>query len=123
MTTTKADQVVDKAADRLQEFANRAASEGGFAAKIAPELAEDAAFLRKLKPSLIAARAKGEAPMNQPPAQGTVAPSGPQLGRRPKSPSKKSGGPSPFLIVGAAFAAGIVLAKIIDWRGHAHPRD
>jgi hypothetical protein len=29
-------------------------------------------------------------------------------------------GPSPFLVVGAAVAAGIVLAKWIDWRGHAH---
>ena len=121
--TTKADQVVDKAADRLQEIANRAASEGGFAAKIAPDLADDAAFLRKLKPSLIAARAKGEAPMNQKPTEGTVAPSGPQLGRRPRPRGKNGGGPSPFLIVGVAFAAGIVLAKIIDWRGHAHPRD
>lgn len=118
----KADHVVDKAADRLQEFANRAAAEGGLAAKLAPELAEDAAFLRKLKPSLIAARAKGEAPKNQKPTEGTVAPSGPQPGRRPKPRGKKSG-PSPFLIVGAAFAAGILVAKIIDWRGHAHPRD
>lgn len=98
-----------------------AAGEGGLAAKIAPELAEDAAFLRKLKPSLIAARAKGNAPMNQKPTEGTIAPTGPQLGRRRKPPGK--GGPSPFLIVGVAFAAGIVLAKIIDWRGHAHPRD
>ncbi len=117
----KADHAVDKAADRIQEFANRAAAEGGLAAKLAPELADDAAFLRKLKPSLIAARAKGEAPTNQKPTEGTVAPSGPQLGR-PKPRGKKSG-PSPFLIVGAAFAAGIVIAKIIDWRGHAHPRD
>jgi hypothetical protein len=120
--TTKADQVVDKAADRLQEFANKAAAEGGLAGKLAPELADDAAFLRKLKPSLIAARAKGKAPTNQKPTEGTLAPSGPQLGRRPKARGKK-GGPSPFLIVGVAFAAGIVLAKIIDWRGHAHPRD
>jgi len=119
---TKVDHVVDRVADRLQELANRAAGEGGLAAKIAPELAEDAAFLRKLKPSLIAARAKGKAPTNQKPSEGTVAPSGPQLGRRPKARGKK-GGPSPFLIVGVAFAAGIVLAKMIDWRGHAHPRD
>jgi len=118
----KADHVVDKAADRLQEFANRAAAEGGLAAKLAPELAEDAAFLRKLKPSLIAARAKGEAPTNQKPTEGTVVPSGPQLARGPKPRGKKSG-PNPFLIVGAAFAAGILIAKIIDWRGHAHPRD
>ena len=60
--------------------------------------------------------------MNQKPTEGTVAPSGPQLGRRPKPRGKKAA-PSPFLIVGVAFAAGIVLAKIIDWRGHAHPRD
>ena len=119
--TTKADHAVDRAADRLQEIADKAAAEGGVAAKLAQPLADDAAFLRKLKPSLIAARAKGEAPMNQKPTEGTVAPSGPQLGRRPKPRGK--GGPSPFLIVGAAFAAGILLAKIIDWRGHAHPRD
>jgi len=118
---TKADIAVDKAADRLQEMANKAAAEGGVAAKLAQPLADDAAFLRKLKPSLIAARAKGDAPMNQKPAEGTVAPSGPQLGRRPKP--RRKGGPSPFLIVGVAFAAGIVLAKIVDWRGHAHPRD
>jgi hypothetical protein len=118
---TKADQVVDKAADRLQEMANKAAAEGGVTSKFAQELADDAAFLRKLKPSLIAARVKGKAPKNHKPAEGAVAPSGPQLGRRPKPRGK--GGPSPFLIVGAAFAAGILLAKIIDWRGHAHPHD
>jgi hypothetical protein len=26
-------------------------------------------------------------------------------------------------VVGAALAAGILAAKWIDWRGHAHPRD
>ena len=118
---TKADQMVDRAAARLQEIADKAAAEGGVAAKLAQPLADDAAFLRKLKPSLIVARAKGEAPTNQKPAEGTVAPSGPQLGKRPKRPSK--GGPSPFLVLGVAFAAGILLAKVIDWRGHAHPRD
>ena len=117
---TKADQIVDRAAARLQEIADKAAAEGGIAAKLAQPLADDAAFLRKLKPSLIVARAKGEAPTNQKPAQGAVAPSGPQLGKRPK---RGGGGPSPFLVVGIAFAAGIVLAKIIDWRGHAHFRD
>ena len=34
----------------------------------------------------------------------------------------KGGGPSPAVIVVAAFAAGFLLAKVIDWRGHAHPR-
>ena len=116
---TKADQLVDKAAARLQEMADKAAAEGGVKAKLAQPLADDAAFLRKLKPSLIVARAKGEAPTDQKPGEGTVAPSGPQLGKRPK---RGGGGPSPLLIVGLAFAAGIVIAKVLDWRGHAHPR-
>ena len=121
MTTARADQIVDNAASRLQQLADRAAAEGGLKAKLASELADDAAFLRKLKPSLIVKRAKGEAPTNQKPAQGTVAPSSPQLGVR-KPPKKGSGGPSPWLVLGAALVAGIVLAKVVDWRGHAHPR-
>jgi hypothetical protein len=121
--TTKADQVVDRAADELRKLADRAAAEGGVAAKLAEPLAEDAAFLRKLKPSLIIARAKGEAPTNQPAGSGTPsAPSARQLGARPKPP-KNGRRPSPFLIVGAALVAGIVVAKVIDWRSHAHPRD
>ena len=115
---TKADQLVDHAADRLQKFANEAATEGGLMAKLAEPLADDAAFIRQLKPSLIKARIKGEAPTGLPPRHGTVAPSGPQLGRRPQG-----GGPNPFLVIGVALVAGIVLAKVIDWRGHAHPRD
>lgn len=117
---TKADLLVDKAANRLQELADRAAAEGGIAAKLAPELADDAAFLRKLKPSLIRARLQGRAPTNEKPRHGTVSPSAAQLGKRPK---RKGGGPSPFLVVGAALAAGILLAKVIDWRGHARTRD
>jgi hypothetical protein len=118
------DALVDRAANGLQKLANQAAASGnGMKAKFAEELADDAAFLRKLKPSLMVARAKGQAPTNQKPGQGTVAPSGPQLGSRPKSPKTRGGGPSPLVIVGAAFVAGIVIAKVIDWRGHAHPRD
>jgi hypothetical protein len=121
--TTKVDHALDRAADRLRGIADRAAAEGGVAGKLAEPLAEDAAFLRKLKPSLIAARARGEAPTDQPSGSGTpAAPTAPQLGARPK-PKKKRGGPNPFLIVGAALITGIVIAKVIDWRGHAHPRD
>jgi hypothetical protein len=29
---------------------------------------------------------------------------------------------SPFAVVALALAAGVALAKWIDWRGHAHPR-
>jgi hypothetical protein len=117
----KGDQLIDRAANRLREVADRAAAEGGLTSKLAEPLAEDAAFLRKLKPSLIVARAKGEAPTNQPAGSGApVAPTKPQLGPRPK---KRGGGPNPFLVIGIALATGIVLAKLIDWRGHAHPRD
>jgi hypothetical protein len=115
------DQLVDRAADRLQELANETAGQNGFKAKLAHELADDAAFLRRLKPSLIAKRARGEAPTGLQPGQGVVAPSAPQLGPRPKK-TRGPGGPNPFLVAGIAFAAGIVLAKIVDWRGHAHPR-
>ena len=116
---TKADQLVDRAATRLREIADKAAREGGVAAKLAQPLADDAAFLRKLKPSLILARAKGEAPTDGKPAQGAVAPSGPQLRKRRKA----KGGPNPFLVVGISLAAGIVLAKIVDWRGRGDARD
>jgi hypothetical protein len=119
--TAKADQIIDRAASRLQQIANRAAAEGGVKAKLAQPLADDAAFLRKLKPSLIVKRVKGEAPTNQKPAEGSVAPPGPQLGKRPKPTGQ--GGPNPWIVIGAALAAGILLAKVIDWRGHAHPRD
>lgn len=114
------DQLIEKGAARLQELANKAAADGGLKGKLAGELADDAAFLRKLKPSLIAARARGQAPTDQKPGAGIVAPSGPQL---EKQRERGGGGPNPFLVLGVAFAAGILLAKIVDWRGHAHPRD
>jgi hypothetical protein len=117
---SRADELVDEAADRLQRFANEAAAEGGFKAKLAEPLADDAAFVRQLKPSLIKARFKGEAPIGLSPRHGAVAPSGPQPDKRP---SGGAGGPNPFVVIGVAFVAGIVLAKVIDWRGHAHPRD
>ena len=118
------DQKVDQWADALQRRADKAAANGGSTEKLAQMLADDAAFLRKLKPSLIRARAKGQLPTNQKPAGGTVAPSGPQLGDRPEPVSMKhdKSGPNPYLVVGAAFVVGVFVAKWIDWRGHAHPR-
>jgi hypothetical protein len=113
------DRLVDRAANRLQKLADEAGTQNGLKAKLAQELADDADFLRKLKPSLIVARAKGQAPTDQKPGHGVVAPSGPQLGGRKKPPR----GPNPFLVMGAAFVAGVFIAKMIDWRGHAHPRD
>ena len=118
---TTADQKIERAANKLQQLANQMAGEGGVKARLADPLAEDADFIRKLKPSLIKARAKGEAPTNQKPGKAPLSPTSPQLGNRPTV--KKTGGPNPFLVVGAAIVVGVVLAKWIDWRGHAHPRD
>ena len=117
MTATKGDHAVETAADKLEAFVRDARASGGVKAKVGDALAEDPAFLRKLKPSIVTARKKGEAP--PPPA-----PSGPQLDRPAprEKPKRKDGGPSPFLVLGAAFALGSVLAKVVDWRGHAHPR-
>jgi hypothetical protein len=127
---SKADLLVERGADRLEDLSRKAAAKGGFAAKLADELAEDAVFLRKLKPSLIKARAKGRAPIARATERETPAPSAPQMTPppkpKPKSKPKKrrpKRGPNPFLVAGVALAAGIVLAKVIDWRGHAHPRD
>ena len=116
----RGDAAVERAADKLRALAERAAADGGLKAKLAEPLAEDAEFLRKLKPSLIVARARGEAPTDQEPGAVTLAPGAPQLGRRPKPPDANA--PNPWMIVGIAFAAGVVLAKAIDWRSHAHPR-
>jgi hypothetical protein len=116
----RGDQLVDRGAAKLRELAQQMAARGGPAAQLADELAADAEFLRKLKPSLIVARARGEAPTDQKPgAPEPLAPAGPQIGSRPKPPGE---GPNPFVVVGAALAIGIVLAKVIDWRGHAHPK-
>jgi hypothetical protein len=116
----KGDELIEKGAARLDSLSQDLASRGGVYERLAQELVEDAAFLRRLKPSLIAARARGEAPTNQKPGTPVVAPSGPQVGKRPKPPGE---GPNPFVVVGVAVALGIALAKLIDWRGHAHPRD
>ncbi len=118
---SKADLAVEKGAKRLQQLADRAASRGdGVGEWLAEELASDAAFLRKLKPSLIAARVRGQAPANQ---EQPSAPSSPQLGLRPKKRKRGGKAPTRLLIVGAALVAGVLAAKVIDWRGHAHPRD
>jgi hypothetical protein len=115
----KGDRAVEAGADKLEDLSGKAAAEGGLRSKLADELADDAAFLRKLKPSLIVRRAKGELPKDAEPSsrRAPSAPSGPQLPRQ-----KRRGGPNPFLVAGAAFAVGALLAKAIDWRSHAHPR-
>ena len=62
------------------------------------------------EPSTIVAPAENEAPRPR-------APSGPQL-ERPREPRL----PNPWIVIAAALATGYLLAKTLDWRGHAHPR-
>jgi hypothetical protein len=116
MTTnpTKSDAVVERGAERLRELSEAAARRGGVAGKLAQPLAEDAVFLRKLKPTLIKARIKGDAPTDEQPQ--------PVAGPVPNREAKTQGGPNPFAVIGGAAGAGLALAKLIDWRGHAHPR-
>lgn len=118
---TKGDAAVENAADKLDTFVKNSRTSGGVKAKVGEALADDVEFLRKLKPSLIKERAKGNLPTDEPAGSPRTAPSGPQLSR-PKPPkAKRSGGPSPWLVIGAALAGGYMLAMVIDWRGHAHP--
>lgn len=117
----KGDRAVESGAEKLEDLSQKAAAKGGVAGKVADELADDAAFLRKLKPSLIVKRARGELPRDQEPGTPSasppqpVGPTGPQHGRKRR-------GPNPFVVAAVAFGVGTVLAKMIDWRSHAHPR-
>ena len=147
---SKGDLLVERGATKLQQLARKAAGRGdGVGEWLSEELRADAEFLRKLKPSLIAARARGENPPEparahcrrtqcRRPCRWTARLCGPTAtafatgtasasqgeGEEEEDKRKtKSGGPSPILVVGAALVAGIVAAKVIDWRGHAHPRD
>ena len=36
-------------------------------------------------------------------------------------PARRSG-PDPLVVAAAAAVVGVLLAKVIDWRAHAHPR-
>ena len=122
-TVSKGDRAVETAADKLETFVRDAQRSGGMKAKLGSAFADDPEFLRKLKPSLIKARAKGNAPTDEPAGTPPRAPSGPQVARAARNASKRSGGISPWAVVGIALVAGYALAKTIDWRGHAHPRD
>jgi hypothetical protein len=123
----KGDQAVETAAEKLERFVRRAQSHGGAQAKVGDAFVDDPDFLRKLKPSLIAARARGKAATGEELTAGRPdspprAPSGPQV-PRPRRPDARSGVVSPWVVIGVALVAGYALAKVVDWRAHAHPRD
>jgi hypothetical protein len=42
-------------------------------------------------------------------------------GRRGSGRAATGRNPVPLIV--AALGAGVVLARLLDWRGHAHPRD
>jgi hypothetical protein len=118
------DEKVDRGADRLQQLVVAGTRAGGAKAKVAQLFADDPEFLRKLKPSLIAARARGNAPTDGRPTEASA----PAAPRRPRAqPAKRpkggGGGPSPFVVLGAALAVGMILAHVVDWLGHRYPRD
>ena len=118
---TRGDRAVEGAADKLQGLANDFATQGGVKAKLAEELAEDAAFVRKLKPSLMARAVEGRRAEERAAGRRRGRPVRARSSARgPKRPGR--GGPNPFLVVGAALVVGVAVAKVIDWRGHAHPR-
>ena len=120
---TPADEKIERAADKLREKAEQFAAQGGVKAKLAEPLAEDAEFLRKLKPSLIKARARGDLPKDGEANEPAPLPP-PQPAQAPATDgSAKGGGPSPFVVIGAALVVGMLIAHFIDWRSHAHPRD
>ncbi len=122
---SRVDEALDAAADRLEAFVRDAERQGGLKAKVGAAFAEDPEFLRRIKPRLVAARARGRpAPPTAGPSTNGNAP-GPTAEEPVPPPTPKrsrGGGPSPWLVIGAAFAAGVLAAKVIDWRGHAHPR-
>ena len=125
---SKADLLFERGASFLEELSQKAAAEGGLVAKAAEPLADDAAFLRKMKPTLVLARFRGEAPQNgnvaTAPTMETPLPQPePQPKKaKPKKKKKSGGGPNPLVIAAGALVAGVFVAKFIDWRGHAHPR-
>jgi hypothetical protein len=121
--STRADSVVDAAADRLERFVATARRDGGLRAKLAEAFENDPQFLRQLKPSLIAARIRGQAAPEgdgrAPVAAAEPEQAAPAAGPRPTV----GGGPNPWVVLGVAFAAGVLIARLVDWRGYAHPRD
>jgi hypothetical protein len=95
------DRAVERTADRLERLAARAAERGIAGEKVAPFLEDDAEFLRKLTPSKVKERLRA----NTSPEISSV--------REPK------GRTHGVIVLAAAFALGVVVAKLIEWRSYA----
>jgi hypothetical protein len=127
---TRGDDAVDRLSRRLAALSESAARRGGLVGKLAPPLADDSEFVAKLKPSLIKARAAGELPETSSPELTPEPEPGWRLAdltaRRSSGADAKGShaadGRSPLLVIGAAAAAGVMFAKLLDWSGHAYPR-
>jgi hypothetical protein len=117
------DDKVDRGADKLEQLVEAGSRAGGMKAKVAQMFADDPEFVRKLKPSLIVARAKGEAPTEEAPTHDEAPRPAARPQTEPKPEAKQGGGPNPFVVIAAAFAVGLLLAHVVDWLGHRYPRD
>jgi hypothetical protein len=98
---SSADRAFEKTAHRLEEVAARAEEHGKAGQRIAPLLDEDAEFLRRMTPSKVKERLRSD------------------------TPPKNSRGPGPrrgtqgVVVLAAAFALGVLIAKLIEWRSYA----
>ena len=114
---TKADRIVRQAADKVEEIAATAAEKGGPLGKLAPALEGDAEFLRKMEPSKIARRVRGDDVRGDGPLRPVRALETPQPAQKPRPP----GALASLARIGAAFALGVLVAEFIDWRSYAEP--
>ena len=97
-----ADRAVEKTAERLDDLADKAAARGRPVEKVAPMLEEDAEFLRKMTPTKVKERLSSS--------------DGPRSAPSKRRAHRSENG---LVVLGAAFALGVVVAKLIDWRSYA----
>lgn len=95
------DRAVERAAGSLESVAEGAAGKGGLGERIAPSVEEDARFLRKLAPSRVGRRLREGASPRE---------------RASRPPVRGRGG---LTTLAAAFALGVVVAKLVEWRSYA----
>lgn len=111
-------EIMGKPADKLDELGDRATEQGGVVAKAAEDLHADADFLRKLDPRR---EPDGSADPGSQMLRATPASSaGKKNGNKPDSGAKR--GRRALIVIGGAFAAGLVLAAFLQWRSLVEPR-